>query len=641
MTDARSELADNAFRFRSTLEHLFEGAQIIGRDWRYLYLNPAAARQGGRTAEELVGRTMAEAYPGIEETAMFGVLRKAMESGEPAQFDNEFFLPDGTSKHFQLVVQPVREGLFILSLDVSERKYAEDALRKSRARFDLVLENLHEGLVVVDLDGNVYHWNRAALEMLGFASADEARRSVADLPTMFELLTLDGVQVPATDWPLARARRGDAFNNLELRVRSIDKDWERVFAYGGAIVGYDGESVAFVTIRDITERKELERQFIRTQRMESIGMLAGGIAHDLNNVLMPILLGSSMLSRLSLDERAARTIVNMERSAKRGADLVRQLLTFARGTASPWTAVDLRAVVADIQPIVRSTFPKNITMTVALEEELHAVTGDATQLLQIVLNLCVNARDSMPGGGRITIAARNAAVTENLARAKHVAPGRYVALEVADEGSGMAPEVLARIFDPFFTTKEIGKGTGLGLFTVRDIVRSHGGFTDIFSDVGRGTAFRVFLPAHEGPASDALPEPTPDDLPRGNGERILVVDDEISIISVAKETLEAFGYEVLTAEDGAQAIAHYARHRSEIALVVTDMMMPIVDGAALTAALVRMNPDVLVIATSGTSSGDWQIRAERAGAKHLLTKPYTAALLLRTVGEILAGSRRG
>jgi PAS domain S-box-containing protein len=638
MTQPDREALRSETRLRSTLDHLLEGAQIIDREWRYVYLNPAAARHGGRTVDELLGRTMFESYPGIDQTPMFEVLRQAMETHAPSAMENQFAGPNGVAKWFQLYIQPVPEGVFILSLDITDRKHAEEELAKNRARFEAIVENLHEGLILADLQGKLLHWNRAALSMLGFSSSEERGGAISDFARMFALTTVDGEVVPPEDRPMARVLRGEKLVDLELRVSRIGEPWERLFVYNGSIVHYDDDALAFVSIRDVTEQRELERRYIRAQRMESIGTLAGGVAHDLNNILMPIVFGATLLRRVKLDERSMHTIETIERAAKRGADLVKQILSFARGAVPARTAVNLHDVASEVGSIVRSTFPKSITLSTDLPPNLYPVSGDFTQLVQILLNLCVNARDAMQHGGRIDVSAINTAISAQMAQTKQANAGHYVILQVTDEGKGMPDEIVQRIFEPFFTTKEVGQGTGLGLSTVQDIVRRYGGFLDVFSEVGKGTTFRVFLPTHFAaqPAAEAASEI--ENLPHGNGEVILIVDDETSILNVAKQTLEAFGYEVITAEDGAQAIASYARERSSIAVVITDMMMPMVDGPAVIAALVRMNPDLPVIATSGSSLDDWMTRAERAGARYHLSKPYTAPVLLRMVAGIL-GSR--
>jgi PAS domain S-box-containing protein len=561
-----------------------------------------------------------------------------METGVPEQLDNEFVGPEGFPRWFQLVVQPVPEGIFVLSLDITARKHAEEALLKQQARFEAVVENLHEGLILSDLDGNLLHWNRAALAMLGFSSFDEAREAVAGFTRLFDVTTLAGEPVPLDQRPLARARRGEQFHDLELRLSRPGQQWERVFAYSGSTVQYaPSETLAFVIIRDVTEQKELQQQFIRAQRLESIGTLAGGIAHDLNNILMPILMSATILRR-RMPSADMRTIDNIERSAKRGADMVRQILSFARGSTAWSSTIRLHDVFGELGQIASSTFPKTIALAIDVADDLHPVSGDATQLLQVVLNLFVNARDAMPNGGRITASVTNAHVRDGVTGGRPINPGHYVLMEITDQGIGMNSDVLARIFDRFFTTKEPGKGTGLGLHTVQDIVRGHGGFIDVTSQPGKGTTFRIYLPAAIG-RTQSVAESEPEDMPRGNGELIMIVDDEASILAVAQQTLETFGYTVVTAQDGAQAIAIYAQQSADIAAVITDMTMGIVDGAALIASLLRMNRGVPVIATSGSSGDDWMGRARSAGARHILAKPYTAPLLLRTVAEILARKR--
>ncbi|MBV9497476.1 MAG: PAS domain S-box protein [Acidobacteria bacterium] len=636
MADTADHSALVEARLRATLDRLIEGAQIIDRGWRYLYVNPAAARQGGRSVEELVGHTMPDVYPGIERTELFAASQRVMESGIAAEMENDFVLPDGTVKSFQLMIQPVPEGLFILSMEITERRRAEHALRESYARFEAVVENLHEGLIVADLDGNFLHWNRAALAMLGLSISDEGRRAVGDFARIFDVATLDGQPVAFEDRPMPRVLRGEQFSDLELCLTRVGTEWKRIFAYSGSIVRYgEGQSLAFVTIRDVTERKQLERQFVRAQRLESIGTLASGMAHDLNNILMPILLGATALRRLGLDERFAHTIESIERSAERGADLVRQVLSFARGTTRGHSALRVENIVVEVGAIVRSTFPKNVRLVLDLPGLLPPVSGDATQLLQVVLNLCVNARDAMPNGGTLRIAAASTWLGESLAFRNHVNPGHYVVIEVRDEGTGMAPAVLDRIFEPFFTTKEEGKGTGLGLFTAHQIVRSHAGFVDVASEEGSGTTFRIFLPVQVEEPLATQREEGGSEAARGNGELILVVDDEATILSVTKQTLEAFGYEVVTAEDGAEAAALFSEMQAQIALVVTDMMMPVVDGAALIAAFRQVSHDLPIIATSGSGDDDWLLRATSAGARDFLAKPYPADALLRMVAKLL------
>jgi CheY-like chemotaxis protein/two-component sensor histidine kinase len=344
---------------------------------------------------------------------------------------------------------------------------------------------------------------------------------------------------------------------------------------------------------------------------------------------MPVAMGATLLRRFNPPAGTLRTIENIERSAKRGADLVRQILSFARGAATWSSAIALGDIAAELQTIIRSTFPKNIAFALDVADDLLPVSGDTTQIVQVLLNLAVNARDAMPNGGRLRFSATNVSLSGE----------RYVLLEMADDGTGMSPDVIQRIFDPFYTTKPVGKGTGLGLFTVQDIVRRHGGRIEVASQPGKGTRFSIHLPASARPAAPVPPEPVVDDIPRGNGELIMIVDDEASILAVMQQTLESFGYAVLTAADGAHAVALYASRSARVAAVVTDMMMGVVDGGALIASLLGMNAALPIIATSGDSTDDWPSRARAAGARHILPKPYTAPLLLRMLAEIVRPQR--
>jgi len=388
-------------------------------------------------------------------------------------------------------------------------------------------------------------------------------------------------------------------------------------------------------ITDVTEKKKIEAQFLRAQRMESIGTLAGGVAHDLNNILAPIMMSIELLRGMCDDPRATEILDTVAVSAARGADIVRQVLSFARGIEGQRVEVRPAHLLKEIASIIKDTFPKDIQLRFLAPEQTWTVLGDPTQLHQILLNLCVNARDAMPNGGCLTVAADNCNVDHQYAAADAQAKaGRYVMISVTDSGTGIPPTIIDKIFEPFFTTKDVNKGTGLGLSTVLAIVKSHGGFINVVSEPGKGTAFKVYVPAAEC-APSAGEESKPAQLPRGNGETILVVDDEASIRATTGSTLEAYGYTVLTAADGAEAVAQYAVHKAEIAAVVMDMMMPVMDGRATIHALRRMNPAVKIVASSGVSSGADVAMATNAGIKQFLAKPYTAETLLKTLRDVL------
>jgi CheY-like chemotaxis protein len=318
--------------------------------------------------------------------------------------------------------------------------------------------------------------------------------------------------------------------------------------------------------------------------------------------------------------------------------MVRQVLSFARGFEGHRTTVQPARLLREIANIARETFPKAISVKVAVPDTTWNVPGDATQIHQVVLNLSVNARDAMPKGGTLSLSAANAEIDAHFA-AMHPEsrPGAYVVFSVADSGTGIPPEILEKIFEPFFTTKEIGKGTGLGLSTTSSIIKSHKGFVIVETEIGKGSTFRVYLPADVEKERSST-EDFDDEIPRGNGELVLVIDDEASVRAITRQTLEAFGYRVILAGDGAEGIAMFARHMDEIQVVLTDMVMPVMDGAATVRAILRLKPDARIIAASGLASkGAEADAASSGGVRKFLPKPYTAGTILRALRDILQG----
>lgn len=382
---------------------------------------------------------------------------------------------------------------------------------------------------------------------------------------------------------------------------------------------------------DLTEKKDLEAQFLRAQRLESLGTLASGIAHDLNNILTPIL-GIAQLLPLrfpELPQPIFPLLDALESSARRGSDLIKQILSFARGVEGKHISLQLSHVLREIHLIINQTLPKSIEISLSLDPDLWMITGDVTQLHQVLMNLCVNARDAMAEGGSLCIAADNIEFDETTAHDFLEAhPGYYVRITVADTGKGMAPEILARIFDPFFTTKDIGKGTGLGLSAVMGIVKSHGGFVDVKSEVNQGSQFAIYLPASR---VDAIaPNPNPNML-SGRQETILVVDDEEAIRAVFTTILEIHQYQVMTAANGAEALEIYQNQWRSIDVVLIDMMMPGMDGTTLMPLLQRINPEVRAIAISGVDTQSTIDLTQSLGFCAFLSKPFDTPQLLKAL----------
>jgi len=363
--------------------------------------------------------------------------------------------------------------------------------------------------------------------------------------------------------------------------------------------------------------------------------LAGGIAHDMNNILSPILMAADMLRTISNDAESARWLSMIRENADRGAELVKQVLTFARGMAGERITVQLKHIVKDLVAVLKETFPKSVNVKFSVESDLWTISADPTQIHQILMNLCINARDAMPHGGTLTIAARNVLLDENYAR-MHIdaGPGPYILLTVVDTGTGMPSDILERIFDPFFTTKSVGEGTGLGLSTAMTLVKSHGGFINVYSEEKKGTQFSIYFPSAEAEEKTSA-EGQEDRLPAGEGETILVVDDEENIRLITQATLEKYGYTVVTANDGTDGLAQYAQHRDRISLVISDMAMPYMDGPAMIRALKRLDPDARIIAMSGLLSAEQIAELEVLGVEAFLSKPFTADKLLSTISDVL------
>ncbi|KAB8334526.1 response regulator [Scytonema tolypothrichoides VB-61278] len=496
-------------------------------------------------------------------------------------------------------------------------------IREQAALLDITTD----AIVVQDLDNRIRFWNKGAEDLYGWKTTEAIGKNVNQL--LYPAETLCQLQNLQESLALSGSWHGE--------LHQVTREGKEIIvASRWTLMGEeDGQPKSILTVNtDITEKKQLEAQFLRAQRLESIGTLASGIAHDLNNILTPILTAAQLLQLKlpNIDERSQQMFSTIETNTKRGAALVKQVLQFARGVESKKrTIVQVNHLFSEIKQIVQETFPKSIEFCTNIKSDLWAIVGDATHLHQVLMNLVVNARDAMLDGGTLKISAENVFIDEHYARMNLEATvGSYIMITVADTGIGMSPEVVDRIFEPFFTTKEFGKGTGLGLSTVRGIITSHGGFVNVSSNVGKGTEFKVFLPAVE---VTATPLAENLELPKGNGELVLVVDDEGPILETTKISLESYNYQVLTASDGIEALALYAQYKDDISVVLVDMMMPSMDGALTIRALQKMNPYVLIIGVSGLVAGDKLM--ETARVKAFLSKPYTTKELLQTLHSVL------
>jgi PAS domain S-box-containing protein len=545
-------------------------------------------------------------------------------------FDREFQITTcaGELKWVRAVAEPALSeagqvsGVHGALQDTTVMKQVEERLREQAA----LLDKAQDAIWVLNLDGTVAFWNRSAERIYGWTADEVRHRGARELlfnnPNVF-----DRCQQAVLD-------EGEWVGEIEHKTQ--DGKHLLLVSRWTLVKDEAGQPRSILAINtDITHQKLLEQQFLRAQRMESIGTLAGGIAHDLNNVLAPIMMSIDLLKGSLPDPDDQAVLKTIEVSARRGADMIKQVLSFARGVEGKRHEVRITDVLHDLDQILSETIPKNISIVSSVAPDLWQVQADPTQLQQVLMNLCVNARDAMPGGGRITISAENMAVDAHYAAMNIEARvGSYVKVEVEDNGTGIPPDIQDRVFDPFFTTKPVGEGTGLGLATTMAIVKSHGGFVRLYSEVDKGTRFRIYLPAD--PTAQGTRDTDPrTTVPRGNGELIMVVDDEAAIRQVTRQTLEAYGYRVVVAANGAEAVALYAQNVQGIALVLTDMMMPVMDGPATVQALRQINPSVKLIGASGISQNGKVTRAAGAGLDHFLPKPYTADIMLRLIDTVL------
>jgi two-component system, cell cycle sensor histidine kinase and response regulator CckA len=508
--------------------------------------------------------------------------------------------------------------------ELIERKQAEQKILEQAALLDVATD----AIFVQDIENHILFWNKGAEHLYGWLEKEALGKKAN------KLLYKYSSRLSSKNIHHIVVKQGKWSGELHQVTKSGDKII--VFSRWTLVLDEAGQPKSILVVNtDITEKKLFETQLLRTQRLESIGTLASGIAHDLNNALAPVLMIAELLQEKNPDPHSQILLAELKNSAKRGANLVKQVLSFARGIEGQRTTLQVRHLLLEIKQIATRTFPKSIEIYTDISPTLWAVHADATQLHQVLMNLVVNARDAMPQGGTLSICAENLFIDKHYARMNlDASVGPYIAITVSDTGMGMAPEILEKIFEPFFTTKEVGFGTGLGLSTAMGIIKSHGGFVKVYSEIEQGSRFKVYLPSLEGSETQQTENLK---ILAGHGELIFVVDDEASIREITEMTLVAHNYKVLVANDGIEALAVYAQRQHEISLVLMDMMMPEMDGLNAIRVLKKINSQVKIIAVSGLSSSDKVATAIGSGVKTFLPKPYTTQELLKTIDGVLKG----
>ena len=630
---AEEAMEQSEHKYRHLFESLSEAALLIDtKSRRIVDANLCAEKLLGRTRSEILGLNETKLFPPKVAPDYCRQLAAAGSGGKNESDEAEVQSKDGTIIPVRVSVAPIelygRNLVLALMADITQHKRAEERLREQAN----MLDHAHDAIILRNLeDRRIVFWNRGAERLYGWSASEAIGQPLGDLilADPQELETISQVLLSTGEF------RG--------QLREITKDKREVIVevWSTLVRNEDGTPRSVLSINhDITERKRLESQLLRAQRLESIGTLASGVAHDLNNILTPILICVEVLRDRVTGDQAEKTLSLIEDSARRGAVILKQVLTFARGVEGERVLIKPSHLIEELIDIARKTFPKSIELTSRYPEDLWPIQGDPTQLHQVLLNLAVNARDAMPRGGSLTIAAENFVVDEHYAAmTPNAKPGPCVVLRLSDSGAGMSRATIDKIFDPFFTTKEIGKGTGLGLSTTLGIVKSHGGFISVYSEIGRGTTFKIFLPATM--SEEELEKPkTVTMAPCGNGEQILVVDDEPNILQITRTIFEKYNYRVLSANDGPEALAIFAQQMPWIAGVLTDVAMPYMDGVALVRALKKMKSDIPIIACTGDGERSAMAELQSLGVNNFLTKPYDTEKLLVTVHDTFRSRQR-
>ncbi|MBE9214153.1 PAS domain S-box protein [Plectonema cf. radiosum LEGE 06105] len=631
------ELRENKERYCSVVKSMHEGIVIQQADGSIISCNASAERILGLSTEQIKGRTSVDPrwktihedgspFPGENHPAMI-----ALHTGKPCS-DTVMGVhkPNGeltwiliNSEPLFLPGETIPSGAVTSFSDITRRKQAEEKIAEQAQLLDITTD----AILVRDLDGYISYCNRSAELIYGWKKQEIIGKTANELLYAEISLELEEALhkvVETGSWQGELHKVTKTGKNIIVASR-----WTLVRDEAG-----NPESILTVDT-DITDKKQLENQFLRTQRLESLGTLASGVAHDLNNILTPILAIAQLLplKLSSQNPDCSEMLVMLENSAKRGADLVKQILTFARGNEGKRTVLQVKHLLKDIEQFAKGTFAKSIAIQRNLPQDLLTISADPTQIYQVLMNLVVNARDAMPNGGTITIAAQNQYIDESYTRMNIEAKvGNYVAVIITDTGTGIPAKIIERVFEPFFTTKEPGKGTGLGLSTAIGIVKNHGGFIEVSSKLGKGSQFKVYLPSTQETTIEATEENA---VQIGNSELILVVDDEPAICEIIKTTLESHNFNVFTAVDGIEAISTYVQNQKKIHLVLIDMMMQEMDGATAIMTLQQLNPQVQIIAMSGLASTEALIQAAGTGIQGFLAKPFTKSDLLNTINGVL------
>jgi len=600
--------------------------------------NAGAERMFGYAAEEIKGKHFSTFIPEERRVDLAGNQERLFHGEALVHYEHENMRKDGSRIQVSLTLSPIKDaagfvtGVSVIARDITERKRAEESLRESEERFRATFENAGIGMALVDMQGRPFRSNPILRQMLGYSEEEFGRMAFTEFTHPDDR---------ALDWELYRDLIGGKYEKYEMEKRFLKKGggvlWGLMTV--SLIKGGDGRPVCAVgMVQDITERKDLEEQVRLAVKMEAVGRLAGGVAHDFNN-LLTIINGYTelLMDKFASDDWASIYLKEIAQAGERAAALTRQLLAFSRSQVLAPQVLDLNAVVSNLEKMLRRLIGEDIELSTALAPSLGRVKADPGQIEQVIMNLVVNARDAMPNGGHLTIETSNAELDETYAR-NHVTikPGPHVLLAVADTGVGMAPETQAHIFEPFFTTKEQGKGTGLGLATVYGIVKQSGGSIWVYSEVGQGSVFKIYLPiVNEGPTPEQVKTETDSS---GGTETILVVEDEVGVRSLINLALVSSGYKVLETDGAKSALELCAKYDGPIHLLLTDVVMPQMSGPMVAERVATLRPGIKVLYMSGYTDDAVVRHGVLTQEMPFIQKPFSPLALRKKIRGVLGGT---
>lgn len=627
----KEQAEDKSNKYRLIFENSPIGIVILSLDGNFLDVNPAFCQMLGYSREELIGKHFISiTHP--DDVYKSKEFTEEIQSGKKSEgfLEKRYIRKNGDIMWGLLTIKLLKDDngnpkyLITQLKDITERKQ-----REAKLLFQAnIIDSVSAAIIVLDQFCKIEFWNKSAEKILGYTAEEVLGKNVNDL-SLFEKENCDKI---ISDL--------ESNKNIEYEIRGFTKSGEtKIFDLQLSIYKTHDDSLnnkAIIMLIDITEKKLLEESLLQAQRINTLGMLAGGVAHDLNNCLTPIKMGVEMLSELVTDENSSKILSQIEKSIGKSISIVKQVLTYGRQTTDERVPINMNFLISELSNIIKITFPSNIKLVIKKDSNLWDIWGNRTRLHQAILNLCINSRDAMQQGGTLTIKTANIELNgEKIKSIPNLKPGMYVMIEVSDTGCGIPLEFLNKIFTPYFTTKESGKGTGLGLFIVKTVVEEHNGFMQVSSRPSEGTTFSMYFPAEIKRLSKEEHFEKLKSLPRGNGETILLVDDNESVRIICRELLESYGYKVCEAVDGVDAIGVFMRNQDVVKLIIMDMSMPIIDGPTAIKVIRQLNKSVPIFAASALSSLPSNLDMENENVQVVLRKPFVIEELLTNIAVAL------